>query len=410
MLTLLGRLSEMFQPSLHHLLELIRPNPRFKKLASKAARFLVRFHRPRDDALPPLIKAEAYDEILDFVVAPWTIPTEEELSAWEIWFTTPLKNHTPLYKKPRIENPLRHGYIAPPLVVPYSAAAAAIHFMQSLTHCKRVQLRILTIDETQHSQCFPHSHARGFVRLKEWEQMVTNSAWRANHFHGYRDLRDDDSMLPPRHAISPKPKFQFSATAATIRFLSNASPSMRLSIRKITIREIHHSEVFPYCHARGLIPFCQENPKLRIVSRIHSLLWQLPHALDGKALHNLHTTWRRFWGDDEYGLYYRFHFAKLDWEWGMKLPSITMLHAIRPWIEETMALPSLGMPSESFTLHLDGSSTNAFFARYKLREAALVAGNCVRYMKTGPCDALSCMLTQYVRTWEYGFRCHFLSN
>lgn len=70
------------------------------------------------------------------------------------------------------------------------------------------------------------------------------------------------------------------------------------------------------------------------------------------------------------------------------------------WIEETMALPSLGMPCESFTLHFGGSPINPSFARYKLREAALVAEICLRYIKPDLCDDLSPTFTRNIRTWE----------
>jgi hypothetical protein len=56
-----------------------KQDSRFDDLASLT--FLFEFRDQRDCPLPQLIKEEAYDEVLKFDVAPWTMPTEKQLEA-----------------------------------------------------------------------------------------------------------------------------------------------------------------------------------------------------------------------------------------------------------------------------------------------------------------------------------------
>ncbi|KAK4442409.1 hypothetical protein QBC34DRAFT_453123 [Podospora aff. communis PSN243] len=68
--------------------------------------------------------------------------------------------------------------------------------------------------------------------------------------------------------------FCFSAAAAAIHFLTvvAVSPSVRQHIRRVVVHEDRFSVVHPECHAQGLVPFCQENPDLRIERR--ASLWR----------------------------------------------------------------------------------------------------------------------------------------
>jgi len=67
-------------------------------------------------------------------------------------------------------------------------------------------------------------------------------------------------------------KLRFSAAAAAAHFLISLSPTNRQHTRKIVVHEDHFSVARPECHAQGLVPFCQENPALRIERR--SNLWK----------------------------------------------------------------------------------------------------------------------------------------
>jgi len=67
-------------------------------------------------------------------------------------------------------------------------------------------------------------------------------------------------------------KLRFSAAAAAAHFLSSLSPTNRQHTRKIVVHEDHFSVARPECHAQGLVPFCQENPALRIERQAN--LWK----------------------------------------------------------------------------------------------------------------------------------------
>ncbi|KAB5580332.1 hypothetical protein GE09DRAFT_1255099 [Coniochaeta sp. 2T2.1] len=64
---------------------------------------------------------------------------------------------------------------------------------------------------------------------------------------------------------------RFSAAAAAINFLESI-PDSRAQFRNIVLHEDRISVAFPQCHVRGLVPFCHENPDLRIERRVS--LWR----------------------------------------------------------------------------------------------------------------------------------------
>ncbi|KAK0744514.1 hypothetical protein B0T21DRAFT_280526 [Apiosordaria backusii] len=66
-------------------------------------------------------------------------------------------------------------------------------------------------------------------------------------------------------------KFRFSAAAAAIHFLSSLPANTRKYMRRICLREDRVSVAHPECHIRGLVPYCLENPALRIERR--ASLW-----------------------------------------------------------------------------------------------------------------------------------------
>jgi hypothetical protein len=70
---------------------------------------------------------------------------------------------------------------------------------------------------------------------------------------------------------SPELKHWYSAAAAAIHFLEHLSPHIRREIRNIIIDENEEGVGRPECHARGLIPLCQDNPSMRIERKLHIL-------------------------------------------------------------------------------------------------------------------------------------------
>ena len=113
-----------------------------------------------------------------------------------------------------------------------------------------------------------------------------------------------------------------SAAACAIQFLSSLPRSIRSELRRIDLIEDRKSVSYPECHARGLIPFCQENEKLRIHSRV-DVWWNL--------------LWEHHWGK-------------------VKVHSRDISRTLAKWMGETMALPLLGMPSEAFMMTFECDS------------------------------------------------------
>ncbi|KAK6224583.1 hypothetical protein QIS74_02910 [Colletotrichum tabaci] len=115
---------------------------------------------------------------------------------------------------------------------------------------------------------------------------------------------------------------RFSAAAVAIHFMGSLPAASRMQLRDVVLDEDHEAVALPECHGRGLIPFCQENPQLRIQRRLK--LWQ-----------NFFTA-----------------------EKTVQSPIMfmsRMTERVSRWMVEARALPSAGMPAASFSLLLDGS-------------------------------------------------------
>ena len=140
-------------------------------------------------------------------------------------------------------------------------------------------------------------------------------------------------------------KYRFSAASVAISFLESLSLVAQLQIRKIVLHEKNRAVAWPQCHAQGFIPFCQRNPKLRIERRVD--LWKaiLPDA-SGLLIDNENP---------------RSANARSDPCDSAQADSITSgFHnqgCIASWIMEVMSLHSLGMPSQSFRMVIDGDLT-----------------------------------------------------
>lgn len=112
----------------------------------------------------------------------------------------------------------------------------------------------------------------------------------------------------------------FSATAVAIQFLERLPPATRMHLRSIVIDEDRKSVADGKTHARGLIPLCRENLKIRIERRVDVFLQ-----------HDL--------------------FDRVSLEEGIE--------EIAPWFSETKFLERLGMPPGSFSLILHGPTPRA---------------------------------------------------
>jgi len=143
-------------------------------------------------------------------------------------------------------------------------------------------------------------------------------------------------------------KYRTSATNSAVLFLATLSPGALSSLRKIVLHEDHESTCWPESHAQNLIPVCRNNPDLRVEQRVD--LWRNVWPASAGPVTEIMGLSRT-----------QLERERLDF---MPSDNITRSH-LAPWIMETLTLPSLGMPPQSFHLVLDGGpdpklTTDAF--------------------------------------------------
>ncbi|KAF3801819.1 hypothetical protein GCG54_00015039 [Colletotrichum gloeosporioides] len=142
-------------------------------------------------------------------------------------------------------------------------------------------------------------------------------------------------------------KHHYSAAAAAIRFLCSLRRDSRLSIRKIILNEDRAAVAFPEAHGLGLIPYCQENPRLRVERRVSMWRTVFQTQVDGQAQH-----------------------AKpYDFNDGAWADLISRPVAV--WILEALELEPAGMPPGAFTLTFEGDQKcSEIFRTVVQRDAA----------------------------------------
>lgn len=134
-----------------------------------------------------------------------------------------------------------------------------------------------------------------------------------------------------------------SAASMAIAFLSELSTRSRSLIRRISLLELSRAEFHCPCHPHGLIPFCQENPNLRIVSRLD--YW--PNTI------------------------FPFPVLPIDRYCTGVLQGAGVLqgglvcHALAAFISEAQSLTAAGMPPGSFKLILDGKGTGEYITMFE---------------------------------------------
>ncbi|KAF2866674.1 hypothetical protein BDV95DRAFT_504370, partial [Massariosphaeria phaeospora] len=119
-------------------------------------------------------------------------------------------------------------------------------------------------------------------------------------------------------------KWWFSATAVAIDFLQKLTVRQRSQLRRIVIKETHKAVSAPQCHSRGLIPYCVDNPRLRIEVQIG--LWT----------NIMPTGWS---------------FIELDFD--DHLGGGECLEAFVLWVDEILLLSSHGMPQQALSIVLE---------------------------------------------------------
>ncbi|KAE8839981.1 hypothetical protein HRS9122_06586 [Pyrenophora teres f. teres] len=127
--------------------------------------------------------------------------------------------------------------------------------------------------------------------------------------------------------------YRYSAAAVAIEFLGSCSSNQHRNIRHMVLDEDLVAIAHPASHAQGLIPYCQKNPKMRIERRVD--MWR--NLLPGGAT-PFQTYAAQSYRKDE-------------------LEAKYVTNAVGDWIIEANALSSLGMPTDVFSLVLDGGET-----------------------------------------------------
>ncbi|KAI1140137.1 hypothetical protein F5Y05DRAFT_307667 [Hypoxylon sp. FL0543] len=179
----------------------------------------------------------------------------------------------------------------------------------------------------------PDHEALNSLRYQPWSIPTEALTRRVAIACGYRQLRT--GRRP--NGLDSIRKHNFSAAAACIQFLESIPIRIRSEIRSIILDEDLPGIARQADHARGLIPFCQENPSLRV--KRHANLWRnvfLYGLIDDS--HPLSRSNSNFQSNIM-----------------VEQLSTRMTEAVSLWTVETLALISAGMPPDSFCLILDGN-------------------------------------------------------
>jgi hypothetical protein len=167
------------------------------------------------------------------------------------------------------------------------------------------------------------------------------------------ELSSMESLLisPPIRTFDCAKDYQsiawyFSATTVLIHALRRLEPDVRKHLRSVVLREDCKSVGNPAVHAEGLMPFCLENSRLRILTRaglssnVIPSIWVFPcfihPVIDGLA----------------------------------RASSDTYYCVIIDWLIRMASLPTRGMPAHSFKVLLEVQSEEAIRLWSKLEEVA----------------------------------------
>ncbi|KAF6823624.1 hypothetical protein CMUS01_10615 [Colletotrichum musicola] len=130
--------------------------------------------------------------------------------------------------------------------------------------------------------------------------------------------------------IFPLRQLRYSAAAVAVRFLESVPRRVRMRLERIVLEEDHLAVGFSECHGLGLIPFCQENPQLRIERKVD--LWR----------NTLHMTTAH--GDNlDRQIWFLQQKYIMDRPTGI-LQTNHISYPIAVWIMEALELEAAGMP------------------------------------------------------------------
>ncbi|KAI4695935.1 uncharacterized protein J4E88_000105 [Alternaria novae-zelandiae] len=180
------------------------------------------------------------------------------------------------------------------------------------------------------------------------------------HHHVPWSLPSEEELAAMREIVSPHPivatrfknwqywekeKYRLSAATTSIAFLGSLTCKTRLELRNLVLHEDHVAVAWPECHVQGLIPFCQENSKLRIERRVS--LWKAMLPAAAASLYAIMTNPPAAQRRSRYDCVPPQILSRGSFGYS----------GVADWIMEALALESLGMPSGCFTFVIDGEPT-----------------------------------------------------
>lgn len=170
------------------------------------------------------------------------------------------------------------------------------------------------------SLCDLHEMGRRFRDGKGWARI---NWWRISRRYGKQYYR---------------PLYRFSAVSGAVGFLDDLPINKRASLRNIIIHEDRISEGYPDGHAIGLIPFCQENRRLRIRHKF---------SMISNLLERAYLYQGNF---DEIQEEDRDSSTDIAF---LSIAAMDLYPIVSNCLAEAMYLPDAGMPDGSYTLVLD---------------------------------------------------------
>jgi hypothetical protein len=182
-----------------------------------------------------------------------------------------------------------------------------------------------------------------------------------------RKFKDDrlwstlESWAPnQRQTQEYRAKFRISAASAAIGWLNQLPANKRMCVHSLAIIEDYPSVGRQECHAAGLVPFCKENPQLRIRHQVSML-----NVIFSRALLS------RTDSPEDLEVYARHEIG----EEAFDQASSVSFSCIVEWLAEIISLPKAGMPDGSYTFTLNGEPIVALcseiFQEVVLRKEAM---------------------------------------
>ena len=208
---------------------------------------------------------------------------------------------------------------------------------------RRYQYRVGHTYPRNGDQCW--SDRVSFVRSEHLS--INLKPWSIPTEHEQAQMRTLQGISSSRGNLWKRLRWRYSAVAVAIQFFKSISCDTGLAIRKVVLNEDRRSVGYPECHARGLVQFCSQWPKLHTERRVN--IWRnlvTPHVLESLYVEELGYPLETVDAQTEAGERNR---QKIDRGWDTFFG-----WNCAKWITEASVLRCSGMPADSFSLILNG--------------------------------------------------------